>query len=112
MPKLATPLTDIQPRTAKPKGKPYKLTDGGGLYLLLNPDGAKHWRMDYRFLGARRTLAFSKYPDVTLAVARAKRMMARKLLGPLEMLPEAPLGNAFLCEREGRRFIRKSSLAA
>ena len=48
MPKLATPLTDVQPRTAKARAKPYKLTDGGGLYLLIKPDGAKYWRMGYR----------------------------------------------------------------
>ena len=80
MPKLAVPLTDIQPRTAKPKDKPYKLSDGGGLYLLINTDGAKYWRMDYRFGEARRTLAFGKYPEVTLAEARDKRLAARKLL--------------------------------
>ncbi len=80
MPKLAVPLTDIQPRTAKPKDKPYKLSDGGGLYLLVNTDGAKYWRMDYRYGEARRTLAFGKYPEVTLAEARDRRMAARKLL--------------------------------
>lgn len=80
MPKLAVPLTDIQPRTAKPKDKPYKLADGGGLYLLVNTDGAKYWRMDYRFADVRRTLAFGKYPEVTLADARNKRLAARKLL--------------------------------
>jgi len=46
MPKLAIPLTDIQVKNAKPKDKLYRLTDGGGLYLLINPDGAKYWRMD------------------------------------------------------------------
>ena len=80
MPKLAVPLTDIQTRTAKSKDKPYKLSDGGGLYLLVNADGAKYWRMDYRFAGMRRTLAFGKYPEVTLAEARDKRLAARKLL--------------------------------
>ena len=77
MPKLATPLTDIQPRTAKPKAKPYKLTDGGGLYLLINPDGSKYWRMGYRFAGTERLLAFGKYPDISLADARKARMAAR-----------------------------------
>ena len=80
MPKLAVPLTDIQPRTAKSKDKPYKLSDGGGLYLLVNKDGAKYWRMDYRFCEVCRTLAFGKYPEVTLAEARTKRLAARKLL--------------------------------
>ena len=75
MPKLATPPGDIQPRTAwaKPKAKPYKLTDGGGLYLLVNADGAKYWRMDYRLADLRQTLAFGKYPQVSLAEARDKR---------------------------------------
>lgn len=41
------PLTDTQCRTAKPKEKPYKLTDGNGLYLEVKPNGVKAWR--YRF---------------------------------------------------------------
>jgi integrase len=80
MPKRVVPLTDIQPRTAKAKDKPYKLADGGGLYLLINTDGAKYWRMDYRLAGVRRTLAFGKYPQVPLAEAREKRTQARKLI--------------------------------
>ena len=78
MPKLAKPLTDLQPRTAKPKDKPYKLADGGGLFLLINPDGAKYWRMAYRFAGVQRLLAFGKYPDVSLADARKARAAARE----------------------------------
>ncbi|PUA20855.1 integrase [Glaciimonas sp. PCH181] len=77
MPKLATPLTDIQPRTAKPKDKPYKLADGGGLYLLVNPGGSKYWRMGYRFAGTERLLAFGKYPQISLADARKARSAAR-----------------------------------
>ncbi len=80
MPKLATPLIDIQPRNAKPKEKPYKLSDGGGLYLLINTDGAKYWRMDYRYGGVRKTLAFGRYPQISLAQARERRSAARKLL--------------------------------
>jgi integrase len=80
MPKLVKPLTDIQPRTAKAKAKPYRLTDGGGLYLLINSDGAKYWRMDYRYGELRQTLAFGKYPEISLADAREKRAEARKLL--------------------------------
>ena len=80
MPKLATPLTDKQPFNAKPKVKPYKLSDGGGLYLLVNPDGAKYWRMDYRLSSTRRTAAFGKYPQVSLSDARKKRAAARALI--------------------------------
>lgn len=78
MPKLATPLTHIQPKTAKPKDKPYKLSDGGGLYLLINPDGSKYWRMGYRFDGVERLLAFGKYPEISLADARKARIAARE----------------------------------
>ena len=45
MPKLVTPLSDAQVKNAKPKNKPYKLSDGGGLYLEVMPTGSKLWRM-------------------------------------------------------------------
>jgi len=77
MPKLAIPLSDIQVKNAKPKVKAYRLTDGGGLYLLINADGSKYWRMDYRINDRRNTLAFGKYSDVTLAKARDQRKKAR-----------------------------------
>ena len=41
MPKLATPLTDIQVKNAKPKAKTYTLADGGGMYLEIAPTGSK-----------------------------------------------------------------------
>ncbi len=80
MPKRIPPLTDIQVNKAKPKDKNYKLTDGGGLYLLISPTGGKLWRMDYRHADKRKTLAFGPYPDVSLANARKRRDNARKLL--------------------------------
>ena len=80
MPKLATPLTDIQVKNSKPKDKPYRLSDGGGMYLLVEPDGAKYWRLDYRHTGKRLTLALGKYNQVSLADAREKRTEARRLL--------------------------------
>lgn len=49
------PLTDTAVRNAKPGSKPYKLTDAGGLYLLVNTAG-KYWRFDYRFVGKHKTL--------------------------------------------------------
>ncbi|SFU75698.1 tyrosine-type recombinase/integrase [Nitrosospira multiformis] len=72
-------LTDTAVRNAKPGEKPYKLTHGKGLYLLVNATG-KYWRLDYRFAGKRKTLALGVYPDVSLATARERRDAARKLL--------------------------------
>ncbi len=45
---------DAAVRNAKPKGKPYKLTDGGNMYLLVNTEGGRLWRLDYRFQGKRK----------------------------------------------------------
>jgi Arm DNA-binding domain len=70
-------LTDTRIRTAKPKPKPYKFSDGGGMYLLVMPDGARYWRMDYRFAGKRRTLALGVYPTLSLSEARTRREDAR-----------------------------------
>jgi integrase len=73
-------LTDLAARNAKGREAPYKLADGGSMYLLVKPDGARYWRMDYRFGGKRRTLALGVYPEVSLLEAREKRVAARKLL--------------------------------
>jgi integrase len=73
-------LSDIETRKAKPKDKPYKLSDERGLYLLVNPNGGKLWRLNYRFEGKQKTLALGVYPDVSLAQAREKRDEARKLI--------------------------------
>lgn len=71
-------LTDTAIRKAKPSEKPSKLADEKGLYLLLNPNGSKWWRLDYRFDGKRKTLSMGVYPDVSLKDAREKRDEARK----------------------------------
>lgn len=73
-------LTDVAIRNAKPAEKPVKMTDGGGLYLLLNPNGSRWWRLDYRFGGKRKTLSMGVYPEVGLKDARERRDAARKLL--------------------------------
>ncbi len=73
-------LTDRTCKTAKAKDKPYKLSDGGGLYLLVQPDGSRYWRLKYYILGKERLLAIGVYPLVSLAEAREKRDQARKLL--------------------------------
>lgn len=74
------PLTDTAIRNTKPATKPIKMTDGGGMYLLLNPNGSRWWRFDYRFDGKRKTLSMGTYPDTGLKDARDKRDAARKLL--------------------------------
>jgi integrase len=74
------PLTDVTVKTAKPRGKPYKLADGGGLYLLVTPEGGKGWRLKYRLGGREKLLSMGVYPDVPLVAARARRDEARKLL--------------------------------
>ena len=73
-------LTDTRVRSAKPQAKPYKLSDGGGMYLLVKPHGGRYWRLDYRFAGKRRTLALGVYPTTTLSGARTQRDEARRLL--------------------------------
>jgi len=73
-------LTDTAIRKAKPADKPYKLADERGLYLLVQPTGAKWWRFDYRFARRRKTLSMGTYPDTGLADARERRDEARKLV--------------------------------
>lgn len=73
-------LTDTALRNLKPLEKQYKKTDGGGLYLLVKPNGGRLWRLDYRYFGTRKTLAIGSYPEVTLVQARKARDEARSLL--------------------------------
>jgi len=81
MPKICAPLSDTAVRNAKPKDKSYTLGDGDGMYLEVMPNGTKFWRMAYRQPnGKNNRLTFGKYPIVTLAEARARRLTARRLL--------------------------------
>jgi integrase len=73
-------LTATAIKSANPKDTPYKLTDGGGMYLLVNPTGGKYWHLAYRYNNKQKLLALGVYPDVTLKEARIKREAARKLL--------------------------------
>ncbi|KWF70416.1 tyrosine-type recombinase/integrase [Burkholderia pseudomultivorans] len=73
-------LTDLAVRNAKPKDQPYKLTDGDGMFLLVQPNGGKYWRLAYRYLGKQKTLALSVYLEVGLALARQRRAEAREQL--------------------------------
>jgi hypothetical protein len=73
-------LNDTRVRNAKPADRPFKLSDSGGLYLLVQPNGSKLWRLAYRFSGKQKTLAIGIYPTITLKLAREKRDEARRLL--------------------------------
>jgi len=74
------PLTDSAIKTAKPKEKPFKLSDGHGLYLEVTPTGSKLWRLKYRIAGKEKKLAIGAYPAVSLQQARQRRTDARELL--------------------------------
>lgn len=73
-------LTAIAIKAAKPRAKQYKLQDSIGLYLLITPTGRRYWRMNYRFHGKYKTIAFGVWPEVKLGDARTKRDEARQCL--------------------------------
>jgi len=73
-------LNDTRVRNAKGGHRPIKLSDSGGLYLLLTPNGSKLWRLAYRFGGKQKTLALGIYPTITLKQARERRDAAKRLL--------------------------------
>lgn len=74
-------LTATAVKKTNPSTKPKKLSDGGGLYLLIQPNGSRYWRYDYRFSGKRKTLAIGVYPEITLKKARERHQEARELIG-------------------------------
>lgn len=74
-------LSALKIKSAKPQEKPYKLFDGGGLYLLIQPDNARYWRLKYRFGGVERApYAVGVHPELSLAEARQRRNEAREML--------------------------------
>lgn len=73
-------LTEAKARAAKPKTKPYKLSDSYRLFLLVNPGGGKLWRWSYRYDGKEKSMALGAYPVVGLADARRKRDELRAVL--------------------------------
>ena len=77
-------LNDTQCKNAKPNDlpskAPKKLADGQGLYLWVMPNGAKYWRLAYRYNGKQKTQALGVYPEISLKEAREKRSEARSML--------------------------------
>jgi len=110
-------LTDTTARNAKPREKPYKLSDGHGLYLQVEPSGSKLWRLKYRFHEKEKRLAFGVYPEVTLSQAREHQKEARRLLNtgidPAEYKKQAKraavIASANTFEAVGREWFLKFS---
>jgi integrase len=73
-------LSDIAIRAARPQKKPYKIADGDGLTLLVNPNSSKWWRLRYRFAGQEKMMSLGIYPEVGLKQARERRSAARRLI--------------------------------
>ena len=80
MPKLAERLTDIKIKNTKVKEKPFRLAAGRGLFLLVKPDGSKHWIFRYQFEGKENNLSFGRYPEVSLLNAEKQATSTHALL--------------------------------
>jgi hypothetical protein len=74
------PLSIAAINAARPTHKPMRLSDGRNMYLLLNPDGSKWWRLDYRVAGKRKTISLGTYPDITLKAACDRCDDARRMI--------------------------------
>ncbi|MBC8219780.1 MAG: integrase arm-type DNA-binding domain-containing protein [Proteobacteria bacterium] len=70
-------LTESAVKKTNPTAKQYKLSDGGGLYLLVHSNGSKYWRFDFRFDGKQKSSSLGVWPEVSLATARRKRDQAK-----------------------------------
>ncbi len=98
-------LTDTAIKNAKPKERPYKLADGGGLYVLVNPSGSKLFRLKYRFQGKEKLASFEPHPS--LKDARNRRDEMRKALANGENSSGSKKGEIF--EAIAREYIDKQA---
>src|SRR5262245_5680246 len=73
-------LSDTKISAAKPRGKPYKLFDSDGLFLVVTPKGFKWWRQRYTLNGKAKELSVGVYPEVGLKKAREKSFAIRQQL--------------------------------
>ena len=98
-------LTDVKVRVAKPQSRPYKLSDGRGLHLLVHPSGGRYWQVRYRFAGKEKTVSLGSYPELSLAEARDRcnevRRQVRDGLDPTFEKKREKLG---LLERNQKTF--------
>ncbi|MEO6689630.1 MAG: integrase arm-type DNA-binding domain-containing protein [Dokdonella sp.] len=107
------PLTDAAIKRAKPTDKPLRLSDGRNMYLLINPDGSRWWRLDYRIASVRKTISLGVYPDVSLRSARERCDDARKLIAngvdPSAKRQVEKIATADTFEAVGREWFTKFS---
>lgn len=80
MPKIITPLSDVQIKNTKPKDKDYAIADGSGLQILVKTTGTKLWEFRYTIDGKRKKGSFGTYPNVPLAKAREMAQMYQKMI--------------------------------
>ena len=101
-------LTDAVIKNYKPKNKPYKVSDGKGLFLLINPNGSRLWRLKYRLKGKEKLLALGSYPEVSLANARKERDESRKFIFGNE--PTDPMDVKRENNRKAEEEVKKRNL--
>jgi hypothetical protein len=111
-------LTDTKVKKVKPKEKPYKLTDGGGMYLLVKPNGSKYWQYRFRLNKKQGTYQIGSYPDVSLKKARDEHQLAREYVADGINPKEIKLQRNAKSERDHHRFshyyenwLKKQNLA-
>lgn len=108
------PLTVAAIDAAKPKQKAYKLKDERGLYLLVQPNGARLWRLRFSLAGRESMLALGAYPDTSLKTARERRDEARKQvaagISPAAQRRSARAAGAETFEAIGSEWLDKQRL--
>jgi len=92
-------LTESSIKKLQHRQKQFKLSDGGGLYLLVHPNGSKYWRFDFRFDGKQKSSSLGVWPEISLSQARLKRNVAKKRINeginPIEeKRSQKPLGRS------------------
>jgi hypothetical protein len=104
-------LSTLKIKALRAESKPYKASDGMGMYLHVMPTGARIWRMDYRYDGKRKSLTIGDFSIVPLAAARERRDAARKCLLDGINPEEAKASDKSIPDNALWHDLRKKSLA-
>ncbi len=107
MPKLCA----VKVRNAKPKDKPYKLSDGKGLFFHIAKSGKKTWRYRFELAGKESTMVLGEYPGMSLEQARKARLEAREIVksgeNPTHVRKEKKKAN--IAKAEAAKAVQKNS---